>query len=459
MKLQKMLDDLKAKKAAVINEMKKSMEGLDAIVDDEDKYEAFQKSYGDLELSVGDLDAQIVSTEKKLADMLARAKSVEALIGGSEDQNPQEKFMQAPAFNKISKKLYEGDVEIRSLMANVQARRHNVSVVDMAKHMFPNDNRIEAVVRAPVAVPGTTTVGIGTELVVQADAQGELIDLLRNMLTYPRLPGMRSIPLPANRGSVRIPRTTGAISAGWVGEGVSIPVGVPSMDSITINPYKLGVITLSTKELMERSDPAYEQILRDQVLQAIAQAVDTTFIGNAAATATSPAGLLNGVAANATTMPAAPTAVQAINVFVALELALASANIEGPFVWVMATRTKFKLQALRSAIDTPLFPELSANQLMGYPVVTSNNVPVNLLGGGEAPIILMKASEVFFGLGQGIALATSDQAYIQSDTAPNTPPTGGVSLFQQEMMAIRGVLETSWLRRRDAAVSWTTSLL
>jgi HK97 family phage major capsid protein len=332
----------------------------------------------------------------------------------------------------------------------------------MAKHMFANDQRVHAVVRAPIGVPETTTPGIGDVLVIEHDDQSQLIDLLRNELTYPRLAGMRSVPLPPNRGSVRIPRTTGAVAASWVEEGNSIPVSRPSMDTITISPYKLGVITLATRELLEKSSPAFEVILRDQMLRGVAEAVDTTFMSDLAGTAGSPAGIFDGLTAVAAagTLPAAPTAAQAVSYLNSFKLAGMLANKgSANWTWVMHPSTLVGLMSLRSAIDTPLFPELAAGQLQGFPVVSTTNFPVALPVAGDKIIALVDASEIFFGLGDGIQLSTSDQAYIQSDSTPNSPPTGGVSLFQQEMSAIRAVLDTTWARRRDVGVLYAPTLL
>lgn len=465
MKIEKQISDLVAKKASLIDALKAAAVAVEQSVDDEAKYEAAEKSYNDVEAELAETQTALKDAETKKVDLMARAKRVEDMVGtvDTEDKGFQ---MHAPAIQKFSKQLYAGDVEIRKLMAQVGARKHGVSAVDMAKHLFPNDNRISAVVRAPIGIPETNTPGIGDVLVMEHDAQNELIELLRNELTYPKMPGMRSVPLPANRGSVRIPRTTGAVSASWVEEGNSIPVSRPSMDTITISPYKLGVICLSTRELMERSDPAYEQILRSQILTGIAEAVDTTFISDLAATGGSPQGLFAGVAplAAAGTLPAAPTAAQVVNFLNAFKLQAMLQNMGGRnFAWLMHPSTMVGLMSMRSAIDTPLFPELNAGQLQGYPVISTTNVPVAMPVSGDKVIAFIDASEIFFGLGNGIALATSDQAYIQSSTAvapgPTTPPTNGVSLFQQEMMAIRGVLDTTWARRRDNAVLFAPTLL
>lgn len=463
MKIHQQLEAARTKKAAALENLKAKMATADAVASNDAAYEAWEAEVDAIEDEVKSIDTEIAALETKQADMIARAKRVDDMIG---EEKAEDMFKPAaPAAVKPTKSLYAGDLVIRGLMIDYMSKKHGATRKDVAEHMFPNDARVKAmasVIKAPVVVPETTTPGIGDVLVLEHDAQGELIDLLRNQLIYTRIPGMRSVPLPANRGSVRIPRTTGAVSAAWVQEGNSIPVSNPSMDSITISPYKLGVICMSSRELLERSDPAYETILRDQMLEGIAQAVDTTFISDVAATAGSPAGLLNGIAAsgNAGVLPANPTAQQAINFVNGLKLdyALANLTLDGA-VFIMPISTMMGLMSMRSAIDTPLFPELAAGQWQGIPVITSNNVPNAMPVSGDKAIVLTKGSELFFGLGRGIAVAMSDQAYIQSDNAPNTPPVNGVSLFQQELVALRATLDTTWARRRDNATIYGATLL
>jgi len=141
-----------------------------------------------------------------------------------------------------------------------------------------------------------------------------------------------------------------------------------------------------------------------------------------------------------------------------LDYATANLTLDGA-VFIMPISTMMGLMSLRSAIDTPLFPELAAGQWQGVPVITSNNVPNAMPVSGDKAIVLTKGSEIFFGLGRSIQMAMSDQAYIQSDNAPNTPPTGGVSLFQQELVALRSTLDVTWARRRDNATIYGATLL
>lgn len=465
MRLETKIKSLKDRKVELHAELAKKMAVVDEVAADDNAYSEWEKDYAALEGEMNAASDELKALEARAEEAKLRAKRVDDLLAEEKEISAETTMEKAPVNTPAVakghyKKHYAGDVEVRKLIVSYMAKHHGASMSDVAEKMFPNDPRIAAVVKVAVPTPTTTAAGSAAELVVQHDAQNELIDLLRNGLVYPQMPGMRVLPLPENRGSIRMPRTQTAISAGWVGEGVSIPVSKPTFDSITISPYKLGVISLMTRELMERSDPSYEQIVRDQILQSIAQAVDASFVSDAAGTATSPAGLLNGLVANATTMPAAPTAAQAIAVVNALKLQLANANVPmDQLVFIMPIRTMYGLKSLRSAIDTPLFPELEAGQWQGIPVIATNNVPLALPVAGTAPIILAKTSEIFFGLGKGISLSMSDNAYVQADTAPATPPVNGVSLWQTDMLGIRATLDTTWARRRDEAIAFTSTLL
>jgi HK97 family phage major capsid protein len=247
-----------------------------------------------------------------------------------------------------------------------------------------------------------------------------------------------------------------------VEEGNPIAVSNPSMDHITISPYKLGVITGASRELLQRSDPAYETMLRDQILRGIAEAVDTTFMSDLAATVGSPAGLFAGIAnvAAAGTLPAAPTSAQIINYINAMKLTAMKNNMGSRnWVWVMSLDTMVGIMSLRNALDGSLFPEVAAGQLQGYPIISTTNFPLNMPVSGDRIIGLVDASEIFFGLGAGVSLSSSDVASIQYDTNPANPAINTVSAFQNELVFIRGVLDTTWSRRRDQAVLIAPTLL
>jgi HK97 family phage major capsid protein len=94
---------------------------------------------------------------------------------------------------------------------------------------------------------------------------------------------------------VKIPgRTIAAGGAAWIGEGSPIPVRKFSMNSVSLKPHKLAIITSYTNELAASSN--IEAVVRSMLAENSAIELDRALFSTAAADATVPGGILAGVA-------------------------------------------------------------------------------------------------------------------------------------------------------------------
>ena len=140
-------------------------------------------------------------------------------------------------------------------------------------------------------------------------------------------------------------------------------------------------------------------------------------------------------------------------------LAMASANIQmrRP-VWIMSLQAAMFIGTLRDPMGNFAFPGMMnpPRQLFGIPVIaTSNIVPA----GGPPPvssITLLEQSELMVADDGQTVLDASQEASLQMDTAPATPPTPLVSLWQQNWLGIKAEHFIYWLMRRAAAVQEIT---
>ena len=95
---------------------------------------------------------------------------------------------------------------------------------------------------------------------------------------------------------------------------------------------------------------------------------------------------------------------------------------------------------------------------MGFPVVSSTNVPA--AGGSPADgymIIFIVQDEVLVADDGVTIIDASDQASIQMDTAPDSPPSASsayVSLWQMNWVGLRVERWITWLKRRSQAVQY-----
>jgi hypothetical protein len=111
---------------------------------------------------------------------------------------------------------------------------------------------------------------------------------------------------------------------------------------------------------------------------------------------------------------------------------------------------------LPNTMGMPAFPTVAQGTLGGYPIVTSANMPNNI-------VLLVDADMLLHASDDTIRLDVSREASVQADDAPNTPASGMVSLWQQNLIGILAEKYEWWGRARDQAivvintVTWATA--
>lgn len=331
------------------------------------------------------------------------------------------------------------------------AKGNPMQAVEIAK-AAGYGNRVETVLKAAIAAGSTTDAGLSV-LVENQLMTGEFIDLLRPATIVGKLSGVRNVPQ-----NIRIPRATSGTSASWIGEGKAAPITNAAFGDLEVGSHKLGAIAVFTEELLRRSEPAAEILVRDDLLNAVVQAVDVAFIdqANAGIAGVKPASIANGAtsaAASGTTAAKVRDDVKAAyGVFVAANQPIASG------VWIMHPSTALSLSMMVNATtglrEFPGVDFVTGGSFEGLPVVLSTNVPGEPVGGYD--LILAVQNEILLAEG-GLAIDASREASLEMDTAPvhdsKTPtPAQLVSLWQTGAMAIKAIRGVTWTRRRPTAV-------
>lgn len=331
------------------------------------------------------------------------------------------------------------------------AKGNPMQAVEIAK-AAGYGNRVETVLKAAIAAGSTTDAGLSV-LVENQLMTGEFIDLLRPATIVGKLSGVRNVPQ-----NIRIPRATSGTSASWIGEGKAAPITNAAFGDLEVGSHKLGAIAVFTEELLRRSEPAAEILVRDDLLNAVVQAVDVAFIdqANAGIAGVKPASIANGAtsaAASGTTAAKVRDDVKAAyGAFVAANQPIASG------VWIMHPSTALSLSMMVNATtglrEFPGVDFVTGGSFEGLPVVLSTNVPGEPVGGYD--LILAVQNEILLAEG-GLAIDASREASLEMDTAPvhdsKTPtPAQLVSLWQTGAMAIKAIRGVTWTRRRPTAV-------
>jgi HK97 family phage major capsid protein len=322
-------------------------------------------------------------------------------------------------------------------------------------------------IRAPVPPMATNDGALGSGFITRFERLAEeFIEMLRPMLIVGRMPSMRRLNFN-NNGQLLIPRQTGGVAGGYVGEGNTIRVQRLAFAQMPLVPSKLAVIVPQTTELLRRSDPPTEMLIRDDMLAGTARTVDSFFFSTIAANAqgANPAGILFNVTMNPDGgIGADPSVADVTTALKGMILALRMQNVPmlAP-VWIMNARTKEFLRLLRTQA-TEIFAfkaEIDAGTLLGYPIVDSTAIAIPFPPGTglQTAYALIDASQLIWADDMGPVIDASTEASVLLDDGPpplppTPPPPPYYSAFQNDMVFMRLRMSHTWARRHDVAVTW-----
>lgn len=356
-----------------------------------------------------------------------------------------------PVNVQVTDNAPKGSDYVKFVKALALSKGNPMQAVEIAK-AAGYGNRVENVLKAAVGAGSTTSTGF-TNMVEPKLMADEFIELLRPATILGKLSQVRIVP-----SNIRLPRATTGTTAGWVGEGKGAPVTNAAQDDISIGDHKVGAIAVFTEELLRRSEPAADNMVRDDLLATIANAVDVAFIdqANAGVAGVKPASIANAATTAATTGTNA-AAVRA-DVKAAKKAAITANQSMASAVWIMHPVTALALESMVNATtglrEFPLIDSVNGGYFESLPVVLSTNVPGTDVAGYD--VIMAVQGEILVAEG-GLAIDASREASLEMSDAPTgdakTPTAASlVSLWQTGSVAIKAIRNVTWTRRRATAV-------
>jgi hypothetical protein len=248
-------------------------------------------------------------------------------------------------------------------------------------------------------------------------------------------------------------------------EGDPIRVGRLTTGSKSISPYSMAVIGTFTRELLRRSTPSIEAVIRQAMLDDTAEIIDNVVFGSTAATVgLRPAGLTNGIAAQDTRAATATPTIADINndLQKMVKQLVAVRKLGGPQThWVMNTSNVIALSGLLGATGAPIYaPELANGRLKGYRVASSIYYPTT-------EVLLIDAGAIFMAGGAPEFSMSTEATLHEENTTPLPIGTAGSpatvaapvrSLYQTNSAALRMIQEISWDILRTGAVQQLTGV-
>jgi HK97 family phage major capsid protein len=314
----------------------------------------------------------------------------------------------------------------------------------LAEEHYKDDAVVNGIVKAAVSAGSTQVAEWAGNLIYPETYAGDFIELLYPQTILGRL-NLRKVPF-----NVRIAGQNGGTTVGWVGEAKPVPVTSAKFNAIFLTWAKVYAIAAFSDELIRFSNPAAEALVQADLLKATAQGLDRTFIGNGAAVANvSPAGMLNSVTGVKASGNEALHLIADIQTLTAPAIA---ANLDlSRALLVMSPARAQAIGAMRNALGAKYFPDISKDggTLENYPVITSNNCP------GDQ-IVFLIPDEVYLSEDAGPQIDITREASIIMDSDPENATTAPVSMFQNNMVAVRIGQFINWQKRRNLAANVIT---
>ena len=404
------------------------------------------------------LSDEIAATETHIKRLEAMQKSNIAAAKPVVDSTGMQDRNRAPAIVKTVKNEEPGVGFAKFALAMYAGKGDVSSAKAFAEHKFPDDVRLQGIMKAAVAAGTTTDPTWAGNLVDYTNLSSEFIDFLRprtivGQFGAGNVPSLRRVPF-----NVRIPGKTSAGSAAWVGEGYRKKVTKSGYEAQTLTWAKIAAISVVTDELSRFSDPAIQTLVRDDLADAVIERMDIDFVDPDKAVGTgasaSPASVTNGV----TSIPSSGTDADSVRADIAALWAEADAtNLPtASAVYITDAKTARALSLLRNPLGATEFPgvTMAGGSIDSVPLIVSNYVPSDSSG---SLFILAFASEIYLADDGVVTIDLSKEATIfLDDDAANATPTAAqlVSMFQTNQTAIRAERWVRWQKRRPQAVAF-----
>ncbi len=199
-------------------------------------------------------------------------------------------------------------------------------------------------------------VGSGSE-VIGTDTWSLLTPLYNNLVLAQA--GAQMINSSSN---IAIPLYSGAVSF-FEGENVDAQAGDGSFNKVTLSPKRLCTQISISKQLLAQDVNNTQSILQQDLITAIAEKLESVILGNAAGSATQPAGLFYGVTGNTYTGITYSDVTK-------LEGTLEKKNVNN-YVAILNPSAKVELKSTAKNIGSFVFEN---GELDGIKTLTTNNV-------------------------------------------------------------------------------------
>ena len=210
------------------------------------------------------------------------------------------------------------------------------------------------------------------DLVAEDYRGGDFIDVLRNASSVMQA-GART--LNGLSGDVKIPKKTAAASAGWIAtEGGDAAESQMTVGSVSMSPKTVAARTEVTRQLLIQSSVDIENLMRDDLAQAMALAIDLGALAGSGSSG-QPTGIKNVSGINTLDFGTSPVLVPSYAQLVEMETKVAEDNANfGNLAYIMNATMYGALKSVEKATNTAQFVVEPGGTINGHRAIVSNQV-------------------------------------------------------------------------------------
>lgn len=226
--------------------------------------------------------------------------------------------------------------------------------------------------------------GDDNEIVATNLMAGDFIDVLRNSSSVMQA-GARM--MSGLVGNVDIPKKTAASTAGWIStEGGAASESEPTFGTVSLTPKTVGAFTDMTRKLILQSTPSVEALVRDDLTQAMALAIDAGALKGSGSSG-QPTGIYGTSGINSDVFAgASPTWAE----IVGLETLVAEDNaLMGNLAYILPAGLYGTLKTTAKATNQAIFAVDNDGTMNGYRTIVSNQATAGYLLFGNFSDVLI----------------------------------------------------------------------
>lgn len=248
----------------------------------------------------------------------------------------------------------------------------NAGIAEMRKSGQSFSGQIILPVEERATIQATVT-DHGEEAV--AEDKLNILEPLRNRLVLTQAGATYMTGLV---GNVSIPTYSGT-NVAWKGEVAAASDGAGTFDEVELSPKRLTAYLDISKQFLIQDSVSAEAMLKNDIVRALAEKLESTILGNEAGSATQPAGIFKVI-----TSPTGAAATYAGTV--AMEQALDENNATGNYCYIVSPAVKAALRTAAKDAGSGLFT-MENDEVNGIPVLCTNSCAGAVVGNFEDYVI------------------------------------------------------------------------